>query len=359
MKIAEASVQLASQHHAVEHHEVRESLVFWKDTPGQVSATNPAIQQPPLDGTAGSVKISLSAEALAASVRPAEAVDETDELDGDAMFDLKFNMLRLLIEKLTGREIKLLGPADLRGEGKTPPDSPIPSGPDQTAAPVREGWGLAYDFQETRYEMEATRFTAGGTIHTSDGRRLDFSVELNMSREFLQTSQFQLRAGDALKDPLVLNFNGTGAELAQTTFAFDLDLDGQDDAMPFLRPGSGFLALDQNSDGRINDGRELFGPRTGNGFAELAAYDEDGNGWIDENDAIFSKLLIWERCPKGNDMLTSLVDRGVGAIYLGSVDTPFALKDSNQALQGAIRSSGVFLYENGGVGTVQQLDLVV
>ena len=29
---------------------------------------------------------------------------------------------------------------------------------------------------------------------------------------------------------------------------------------------------------------QAFGTKTGNGFSELAEYDSDGNGWIDEND---------------------------------------------------------------------------
>ena len=40
---------------------------------------------------------------------------------------------------------------------------------------------------------------------------------------------------------------------------------------------------------------------TGDGFKDLAMYDEDGNGWIDENDEIFSKLLIWSKDENGND----------------------------------------------------------
>ena len=41
-------------------------------------------------------------------------------------------------------------------------------------------------------------------------------------------------------------------------------------------------ALDINEDGKINDGKELFGTASGNGFGDLAAYDQDNNGWIDE-----------------------------------------------------------------------------
>lgn len=83
----------------------------------------------------------------------------------------------------------------------------------------------------------------------------------------------------------------------------DLDADGMEDQISFVLPGSGFLALDLNGDGRINDGRELFGPETGDGFAELARYDEDGNQWIDENDPVFERLRIWTKDAEGRDVL--------------------------------------------------------
>ena len=48
---------------------------------------------------------------------------------------------------------------------------------------------------------------------------------------------------------------------------------------------------------------------------------------------------------------------GVGAVCLDSAATAFALKDSVNQIDGLIRRSGIFLYENGQAGTVQQLDL--
>jgi hypothetical protein len=57
--------------------------------------------------------------------------------------------------------------------------------------------------------------------------------------------------------------------------------------------------------------------------------------------------------------LVALGQRGVGAIYLGHVTSPFALKDSQNALLGQIRNSGVFVRENGAAGTIQQIDLTV
>ena len=82
-------------------------------------------------------------------------------------------------------------------------------------------------------------------------------------------------------DPLVINLDGNIAELSDQTFLFDLDGDGEMDEISELSAKSGFLALDKNGDGTINDGTELFGTRSGNGFQDLSAYDTDHNGFID------------------------------------------------------------------------------
>jgi len=89
----------------------------------------------------------------------------------------------------------------------------------------------------------------------------------------------------------------------------------------------------------------------------LAAYDSDGNQWIDENDAIYSKLRIWSKDENGQDRLIGLGQAGVGAIYLGHVSTDFTLKNAQNQTDGQIRSTGVYLNENGTVGTVQKVDL--
>lgn len=103
----------------------------------------------------------------------------------------------------------------------------------------------------------------------------------------------------------------------------------------------------------------MFGPESGNGFGELANYDSDGNQWIDENDPIYNQLRIWTKDENGNDQLFALGQKGVGAIYLGNVSTAFDLKDSSNNLQGTIQKTGIFLNENGMVGTVQHIDLAI
>ncbi len=216
---------------------------------------------------------------------------------------------------------------------------------------------LSYVNETIKIESEETCFSTVGKVRTADGREIDFNVNVGMSRSVQERYLESLHLGFTMCDPLVINLDTDIASLSDQTFYFDIDGDGELDEVSQLGAGSGYLALDKNGDGKINDGNELFGTASGNGFADLAKYDEDGNGWIDENDAIWEKLKIWCKDENGNDVLYRLADKGVGAICLQNVSTDFTLKGSSGQTQGAIRNSGVFLYENGCAGTVQHVDV--
>ena len=219
--------------------------------------------------------------------------------------------------------------------------------------------GGMLSFTQTTYaEEETTAFYAAGCARTEDGRQIDFNVNVLMSRTFMQYTQISVPLfSDALFDPLVINTGAAIARLKDQTFRFDLDMDGVEDNLAMPEAGSGFLALDLNEDGIINDGSELFGVKSGDGFADLAAYDSDGNGWIDENDDIFSKLKVWYKNGDGTDELVDLKTADVGAIYLGNRQTDFSMYGSAFQLNGMVRATGLFLKESGGVGTVQHVDL--
>ena len=222
---------------------------------------------------------------------------------------------------------------------------------------IRMEWSS--ELTETIREYESTQFSAAGTVRTADGRVLDFSLEFGMCRDYSCQRTVRQSGSMELQDPLVINFDGNAAELSGQRFEFDLDADGSAEMIPGLNAASAWLAFDRNADGRINDGSELFGTRSGDGFADLAGLDTDGNRWLDEADAAYSSLSLWERDAAGMDTLSPLSAKGVGAIYLGSAQTPFALADSSNEKQGYIRASGVYLREDGGVGSVQQIDLAV
>lgn len=230
-----------------------------------------------------------------------------------------------------------------------------------TTAKVGAGhWEERVTMSKIFTDREVTSFSTMGTVETADGRSINFNLNLEMSREFTQSVGMEYTRKTFCIDPLVINLEGNPASFSDQTFFFDLDSDGRVEELSSLAAGSGFLALDLNNDGVINDGSELFGTKSGDGFKDLAAYDKDGNGWIDENDEVFKHLKVWTKNADGSDRLIAIADAGVGAIYLGHASTEFSVNtlDTNQT-QGIVRSTGVFLKESGEVGTIQHLDLVV
>jgi hypothetical protein len=82
-------------------------------------------------------------------------------------------------------------------------------------------------------------------------------------------------------------------------------------------------------------------------------------GWVDVADPLFSKLRVWTRDASGQQRLFALGQLGIGAVYVGSVDAGFTMKDSQNRGLAVNQKAGLFLRENGTVGTVQQLDLLV
>lgn len=207
-------------------------------------------------------------------------------------------------------------------------------------------------------EHESSQFQAGGVIQTADGRELAVGLSVSMSRSYESSSTYRETREIEFKDPLMLAFDGDGVELDDKRFEFDIDADGESDWLHYLTGNDGWLAYDRNGDGTINDGSELFGGLSGNGFQDLAAYDDDQNGFIDEADDIFSSLGIWQKTADV-DQLTSLKDRDVGAIYLGSQQTPFTIKDGANETQARVARSGMYLTESGEAKAMHQVDMAV
>lgn len=208
-----------------------------------------------------------------------------------------------------------------------------------------------------RQADEQVRLSLQGSLTDADGREIHFNVYLEQQQQ-IQWRQAESLSVDArpLTDPLVINFEADVVRLSDLAFEFDLDADGDLDTLSAPVAGSGFLVFDRNHDGLINDGSEMFGPSTGHGYSELALEDQDGNGWIDESDPIFSQLRVMVMAPEG-PQLKSLHDLGVGAIGLQSGDTPISLTSNSGLLLGEVKRTGVVLMENGAVRTLQEIDL--
>lgn len=185
----------------------------------------------------------------------------------------------------------------------------------------------------------------------SGNKKIKLDMNLSFSSSFVHTHSIEKTM---FYDPLVINYDGELPDLDSKTFDFDIDMNGESDQISMLTKGNGFLALDRNDNGYIDDGFELFGTQNGNGFLDLKRYDLDGNNWIDENDTIFDKLRIWTKTAE-EDSLVAIGEMGIGALYLGHAEGDYDIKDEGQTL-GRIRSNGLYLNEDGTSGLMTQID---
>lgn len=347
MRIVSSAVSFSGQHQATRSVERHEKLEAWIDPPAERRST-------PQEAAA----------ALCAAPGVSPCRDEPADKD-----TLKIRVIEALLSALTGKEVRIevVDPEDFRDpkaqraldEARGKLARLQQAGNAQRQGGPNLGWGLRYEASEKVTDTESLSVSGQAQVRTADGRRIDLAVELRLARSFTSEASLSIRAGDALKDPIVVNYGGLAASLGERGLRFDLDADGELDQLSYLNAGSAFLALDRNANGRIDDGSELFGPTSGDGFAELAALDEDGNGWLDEGDAVFSKLRLWEPGPDGQDRLLALGERGIGAIYVGKIDAAFDYRDAENRLLGTNRAVGLFLKEDGGGGSLQQIDLAV
>lgn len=207
------------------------------------------------------------------------------------------------------------------------------------------------------HDAQSSTSSLQGTLTTEDGREIQLVMHLGMEHsQSLSVNQSMSIEKRAFHDPLILNFGAATTTLTDKQFMFDINGDGQQEQLAQLGQGSGFLVFDRNQDGTINDGTEMFGLKSGNGFDDLAIYDTDANRWIDENDPIFKQLQIMTINERGQQELVDLKTAGVGAIYLGSNATQVSLTNSSGLMLGQIKRSGLFLMENGEAKTIQELD---
>ncbi len=340
MKIADYSLSMQASHSWSQQSSVTEKLHAWVDS------------QAPPPSNSEQVTISVAGQQQSGD---ATAIDDAVLA---AQNDPRLLLIISMVEKMTGHKVHVFDASKLKPHQAVQIQDPHAAQPQQSHQSPSAGYGLNYSKVTSYSESEQTTMQASGTINTADGKQINFSLNLTMQRQYSETSTTSVLMGDAKKsDPLVINFNGTAAQLSDQRFAFDLNSNGQQEQINAPLSGSGFLALDKNNDGKINNGSELFGPATDNGYSELAKYDSDHNGWIDANDPVFQQLKVWTKGANGSDQLNSLASLGVGAISLNSVATPFDIKTATNQLLGSVKSSSVTINEDGTAGSMQQIDL--
>ena len=330
MKIDTSEISLKSENASFKVRQAQENIKFWVEHP----ANKPS---------------PVAAEKSVSKDKPQNEKDST----GDTNLDYKIKLLRLIMKEIYNKEFDFIYADYSKANNNIEQVS--------NQAENSPEWKIKYERKEISVDYQSSKFDAEGIIKTTDGKQISFQIDVNLEFSEIKQSQSQFSAeiGKQKKDPLIINFDGTSDMLDFSKFEFDLDKNGILESIPFLKSGSGFLALDKNNDGKIGDGSELFGPSTGNGFEELAKMDYDKNGWIDENDDSFKKLNVWEIQSNGYNRITPIKQKGVEAIFLGNAATNFYNKNQIGNVDAELVSTGIYINNQNKPGLIKQVDFIV
>lgn len=147
--------------------------------------------------------------------------------------------------------------------------------------------------------------------------------------------------------PIVLDLDDNGInfiDLESSKTFFDINNHGSlRRKTAWIIPGDGFLVIDKNKNGRVDNSGEFFGKSSANvdGAQELKKYDQNDDGELDKSDPIFSQLKIWQDLDSNGisapEELTSLEQNGITSI---NFSLPMVI---NKTVEGnLIRKKGFF-----------------
>ena len=167
--------------------------------------------------------------------------------------------------------------------------------------------------------------------------------ELNIQMEFSFEYSESVQVGEAAvqeSDPIALDLNGNGIDLSNYRNGARFDITGKNETATtaFVTGGDAFLAIDQNGNGIIDTGKELFGDQNGarNGYEELAKLDSNKDGLINKFDKDFDKLLLFKdngngRTERGE--LVSLAEAGIAELSLDYQNVNMTASGGNRIAQ--------------------------
>jgi hypothetical protein len=127
--------------------------------------------------------------------------------------------------------------------------------------------------------------------------------------------------------------DGLGVVGSSRGIKFDILNTGNPVNIGWISPNDALLAIDNNGNGTIDNGSELFGGGVGQGFAKLTTFDSNLDGVIDVKDTDFGKLSVWNDVNTNalTDVgeLLSLSKAGISSIALNKTTNTFTFNTDN------------------------------
>jgi elongation factor P hydroxylase len=152
------------------------------------------------------------------------------------------------------------------------------------------------------YNNGTTDFAHWFILMTNNGQQFDQGYLYREQRTQL-TYQFYPPNYVQPTTPILIDTAGDGFDLSDEFGGVDFDITATEAPMHLAwteaDTDDAWLVLDRDGNGRIDNGKELFGNFTPQPSLALAEFDKpggggNGDGRIDANDAVFAKLRLWK-----------------------------------------------------------------
>jgi Ca2+-binding RTX toxin-like protein/LysM repeat protein len=142
-------------------------------------------------------------------------------------------------------------------------------------------------------------------------------------------------------DPLVLDLTGAGIQLNNYNDAhvlFNMDADEYKEQTGWIKNGTGFLVMDKNGDGVVNDVSEIFSEYftsgAKNGLEALKTFDSNKDGVFNASDSAYTQVRVWQDTNNNGQTdageLSTLDALGITSISLASTAGNGALISGNE-----------------------------
>lgn len=180
-------------------------------------------------------------------------------------------------------------------------------------------------------------------LHAENGElKIGTKKAATQSLTGASTLQFKNKS-IGLLTPIILDLDGDGVEMVKnkkTKVSFDIDGNGTGDPTGWIGRDDGFLVVDRNYNGTIDDGSELSflvdSPNAKSDLQALTAFDSNADGIVSSLDFRFGELKIWVD-GNGNGVtdqgeLRTLADHGIVSLSLDGQATSARVKVGNNIL---------------------------
>lgn len=158
---------------------------------------------------------------------------------------------------------------------------------------------------------------------------------------------------------LVLDLDKDGIETrraSKSNARFDMNGDGARDDTGWTKSRDGFLVIDRNDNGIVDDGSELSflidAPEARSAMQGLAAFDSNGDGLVSELDERFGELKVWVDADQDGRTdageMKSLTDHGIVSISIRA----YANNAAQKLGRNVLLSTAVFNLADGSSSTI-------